>query len=63
MYENVGELIAQSNPDLYLFSSDYPHTEGGRQPLNRFEASLAGHDETEKERFYSKNFAKLFEPA
>jgi hypothetical protein len=56
-------LIRQSNERLYLFSSDYPHTEGGRQPLNRFEASLAGCDEPAKEHFYSKNFEKLFEPA
>jgi len=63
VYENVGELIRQSNEQLYLFSSDYPHTEGGRQPLGRFEASLAGHDEPAKAHFYSKNFEKLFEPA
>jgi hypothetical protein len=63
VYENVGELIRQSNERLYLFSSDYPHTEGGRQPLGRFEASLAGHDEPAKAHFYSKNFEKLFEPA
>jgi uncharacterized protein len=63
VYENVGELIRQSDARLYLFSSDYPHTEGGRQPLGRFEASLAGCDEAVKERFYSGNFAKLFEAA
>ena len=63
VYENVGELIRQSNEQLYLFSSDYPHTEGGRQPLGRFEASLQGCDEAAKDHFYSKNFARLFEPA
>lgn len=61
VYENVGELIRQSNERLYLFSSDYPHTEGGRQPLGRFEASLEGHEEATKDQFYSKNFARLFE--
>jgi uncharacterized protein len=61
VYENVGELIRQSDPALYLFSSDYPHNEGGRQPLGRFEASLAGADETAKTQFYSGNFARLFE--
>jgi uncharacterized protein len=60
VYENVGELIRQSDPRLYLFSSDYPHTEGGRQPLGRFEASLEGYDEATKDRFYSQNFAKVF---
>jgi len=63
VYENVGELIRQSDERLYLFSSDYPHTEGGRQPLGRFEASLEGHEEEVKRRFYADNFAKLFEPA
>jgi len=61
VYEDVGELIRQSDSRLYLFSSDYPHVEGGRQPLARFEASLAGLDEQTKDRFYSENFARLFE--
>ena len=62
-YEDVGELIRQSDPRLYLFSSDYPHTEGGRAPLGRFEASLANCDEAAKARFYSENFAALFDGA
>ena len=33
-----------SDPRLYLFSSDYPHAEGGRDPLGRFERSLDGAD-------------------
>ena len=60
VYEDVGELISQSNDELYLFSSDYPHFEGGRHPLGRFEKSLAGHSEESQERFYSQNFARLF---
>ena len=40
VFEEVGALIDQSNPDLYLFSTDYPHTEGGRNPIARFETSL-----------------------
>jgi hypothetical protein len=44
-----------------MFSSDYPHTEGGRAPLARFAASLDGMDEETKERFYCGNFARLFE--
>ena len=51
--------MAKSDPRLYLFSSDYPHTEGGRQPLGRFEASLQGAVESEKAHFYSGNFARL----
>ncbi len=40
-FEDVGRLAAESDPSLYLFSSDYPHAEGGRDPLGRFERSLA----------------------
>ena len=60
-YEDVGEMVEQSNDALYLFSSDYPHFEGGRHPLGRFEASLEGHGEGTRKRFYSENFAKLFQ--
>ena len=49
--EDVGELIEESNPDLYMFSSDYPHTEGGRNPIARFEASLGDRPEAIRERF------------
>ncbi len=63
VYEDVGALMRQSDPRLYLFSSDYPHTEGGRQPLGRFEASLQGATEPEKTLFYAGNFARLFDPA
>ena len=40
-FEDVGRLCRESDPSLYLFSSDYPHAEGGRDPLGRFERSLA----------------------
>jgi uncharacterized protein len=57
--EDVGRLIERCGPDLFLFSSDYPHVEGGRNPLKRFEASLAGRSEAERHAFYSGNFAEL----
>ena len=38
--EPVGWLVEQAGDDLFLFSSDYPHPEGGRDPLKRFEDSL-----------------------
>jgi predicted TIM-barrel fold metal-dependent hydrolase len=57
--EPVGWLIEQGGPELFLFSTDYPHPEGGRDPLGRFEASLAGVSEPAKERFYAKNFAEM----
>lgn len=58
-FEDVGAITRESNDQLYLFSSDYPHIEGGRNPLARFAASLEGFDETTLQRFYSGNMAKL----
>jgi uncharacterized protein len=58
-FEDVAAMIRESNPDLYLFSSDYPHIEGGRDPLARFEASLDGFDDDTLDRFYHRNMARL----
>jgi predicted TIM-barrel fold metal-dependent hydrolase len=57
--EDVGALIERCGPELFLFSSDYPHVEGGRNPYKRFEASLATRSEAEKHAFYTQNFADL----
>jgi uncharacterized protein len=40
-FEDIGRIASESDPRLYLFSSDYPHAEGGRDPLGRFERSWA----------------------
>lgn len=58
-FEDVGAMIRESDPNLYLFSSDYPHTEGGRNPLGRFESSLAGVDDEARDLFYAGNMARL----
>ena len=58
-FEDVGAMIRESNADLYLFSSDYPHIEGGRNPLGRFEASLEGMNDEVQNKFYSENMATL----
>lgn len=60
VYEDVGSLITESNNELYLFSSDYPHFEGGRNPLGRFERSLDGHTAETLDRFYADNFTRVF---
>ena len=57
--EDVGWIIEQSGPELCMFSSDYPHVEGGRRPIERFEASLSGIDDGARRRFYSENFLDL----
>jgi uncharacterized protein len=57
--EDVGWIIEQSGPEVCLFSSDYPHVEGGRRPVERFEASLASTTEDAKQRYYTDNFVDL----
>jgi hypothetical protein len=39
--------------------ADYPHIEGGRHPLKRFELSTPDISEAAKERFYAQNFVDL----
>jgi predicted TIM-barrel fold metal-dependent hydrolase len=58
-FEDVGALIRESNEHLYLFSSDYPHREGGRHPLGRFDASLGDLGDDARELFYAGNMARL----
>ena len=62
-HEDVSNLINQSNQDLYLFSSDYPHVEGGRDPISKFEKSLEDKNEGIKTKFYSENFLRLWPKA
>jgi predicted TIM-barrel fold metal-dependent hydrolase len=57
--EPVGWLVEQAGADLFLFSSDFPHPEGGRDPLARFEETMADVGDEERERFYSGNFADM----
>jgi predicted TIM-barrel fold metal-dependent hydrolase len=57
--ENVGRLIEHAGAELFMFSSDYPHVEGGRNPLKRFEETMAGASESQRDAFYSTNFEYL----
>ena len=58
-FEDVAALIDESGDDLYLFSSDYPHVEGGRNPLGRFRKSLEGATRQTEQRFYHENFLRI----
>jgi predicted TIM-barrel fold metal-dependent hydrolase len=57
--EDVGWIVDQAGADLVLFSSDYPHVEGGRKPLERFEASLGLRGDDVRRQFYCDNFLFL----
>ncbi len=54
-FEDVGQLVAESDPALYLFSSDYPHAEGGRDPLGRFTRTLAASPTDVQSSFFATN--------
>ena len=55
--EPVGQLIELAGDDLFMFSSDYPHPEGTKDPLGRFRATMTDVSDASQERFYSGNFA------
>ncbi len=57
--EDVGWIVEQSGAEVVLFSSDYPHVEGGRKPYERFEASLGDAPEAVRQAFYCDNFLKV----
>lgn len=58
-HEDAGWIIAGSGPECCLFSSDFPHVEGGRNPLKRFDDSLAGTPPAAIGAFYADNFIDL----
>jgi predicted TIM-barrel fold metal-dependent hydrolase len=60
-HEDAGWIVKNSGPEVCLFSTDYPHVEGGRNPLKRFDASLAdsGCTEAEIDGFYCRNYEDL----
>jgi len=60
-FEDTGALIVAAGEDLFLFSTDYPHPEGGHDPLGKFEASLdrSGIGENARDKFYARNFRDM----
>ena len=61
-HEPAGWIIKNAGPEVAMFSSDYPHVEGGRNPLRRFDASLAGRSDAERRAFYCDNFVDFMGP-
>lgn len=57
--EDVGWIVEQAGPETVLFSSDYPHVEGGRKPVERFEAFLGDAGDEVRQAFYCDNFLDL----
>jgi uncharacterized protein len=61
-HEPAGWIVASSGPEIAMFSSDYPHVEGGRHPLRRFDTSLAGCTDAERHAFFCDNFVDFMGP-
>ena len=61
--EPVGWMIEQAGADLFMFSTDYPHPEGGRDPLAKFQAAMPDVSDDDRHRFYYQNMADLLGPA
>ena len=55
----MGWIAEQAGVEVPLFSTDFPHVEGGRRPVERFEASLGDASEAVRQAFYCDNFLDL----
>lgn len=58
-HEDAGWIIENSGEEVCLFSSDFPHVEGGRNPVKRFDDSIARLSPKARDRFYAENFIDL----
>ena len=58
-FEDIAWLFAETSADLYLFGSDFPHDEGGVDPVGLCELNLAGASAEEVDRFFHRNFEHL----
>jgi predicted TIM-barrel fold metal-dependent hydrolase len=58
--EPVGWMIEQAGADLFMFSSDYPHPEGTKDPIQRFESTMELTDRSVTDNFYRANFEALY---
>jgi predicted TIM-barrel fold metal-dependent hydrolase len=59
-FEDTAWLLEQCGPELFMFSTDYPHPEGGRRPFEVFADAVAGFDQLSRDRFFWRNGAELF---
>jgi predicted TIM-barrel fold metal-dependent hydrolase len=60
VFEDVGRMIRDSSDRIYMFSTDYPHIEGGKDPIGRMDASMEGISDTSKRRYFRENYQDLF---
>jgi predicted TIM-barrel fold metal-dependent hydrolase len=59
-FEDTAWLVEQCGPELFMFSTDYPHPEGGRRPFEIFGEAMERFDAEAQERFFWRNGAEQF---
>ena len=52
-------IINEAGKDIFMFSSDYPHVEGGRNPMGRFEKATKNLSGSDQDKFFRSNFEDL----
>jgi predicted TIM-barrel fold metal-dependent hydrolase len=57
--DDVGWILDNVGADMLMFSTDFPHPEGTRDPLGRFATQLDSYDDTTQEKFYIENMRTL----
>ena len=57
--EPTGWIIENTGDEICMFSSDFPHVEGGRNPLRRFDNEVQGFSDAVKDKFFRQNFEDL----
>jgi predicted TIM-barrel fold metal-dependent hydrolase len=57
--DDVGWILDNVGADLLMFSTDFPHPEGTRDPIGRFEAHLERFDEATRHKFYVDNMVEM----
>jgi predicted TIM-barrel fold metal-dependent hydrolase len=57
--EPVDWMIEQAGAELFMFSTDYPHPEGGKDPLQKFDDALAASSKEVRSNFFYDNMNEL----
>jgi uncharacterized protein len=57
--EPVDWMIEQAGAELFMFSTDYPHPEGGKDPLQKFDDALVDSNEQDRSKFFFDNMNEL----
>jgi predicted TIM-barrel fold metal-dependent hydrolase len=64
--ESPALVMGELDPEMLIFSSDFPHIEGSDEPMDYYERELAGASDKQKAGFYGDNinaaYARMGDP-